>query len=320
MNTYKSIETKSLLITLFVRIFSNRIIVVFYDIIMTTLFAIHTARINLNSTQWVVTLIVYIILYISLNILSIFADKLNKKENDRQKYILEAYELHSSINFETANNLYRVNKKINRTIRCNQIQKEELRSVVDFQKLSFSICNELYNFISNICNCKECEVSIFQRFTNNDNKDYVKMIAYKNGKNLIPSTYNTEFKLSHKTTTQVPVFISIFNDLNAEIKILENKEAVKQDFIFFENSKIREERICQYIGIPIKTNRGKIEVVLQIDVSKDNVMGCNYNEVKQFADIIIKPFVNLLYCSYERDLILDKFYDIIEENINGVKK
>ena len=70
---------------------------------------------------------------------------------------------------------------------------------------------------------------------------------------------------------------------------------------------------------PNKTNRNKIEVVLQIDVSENNIMGSDYNEVKQFADVIVKPFVNLLYCSYERDLILDKFYDILEENINRVE-
>lgn len=319
MNTYKSIETKSLLITLFIRFFSNRIIVVFYDIIMTTLFAIHTSRIDLKSKRWINTLIIYIAIYIFLNVLSIVADKLDKKDNNRQKYISEAYELHNSINFETANNLYRVNKKISKAIRKNKIEKEELRSIVDFQKLSFSVCDELYAFINNTCNCKECEISIFQRFSNNDNKDYVKMIAYRNSRNLIPSTYNKEFKLMHKSHTKVPVFIDVFNDLNAEVKILENKTYVNNEFIYFNDSKVREEKICQYIGIPIKTNRNKIEVVLQIDVSENNIMGSDYNEVKQFADVIVKPFVNLLYCSYERDLILDKFYDILEENINRVE-
>lgn len=194
-----------------------------------------------------------------------------------------------------------------------------MRSIVDFQKLSFSVCDELYAFINNTCNCKECEISIFQRFSNNDNKDYVKMIAYRNSRNLIPSTYNKEFKLMHKSHTKVPVFIDVFNDLNAEVKILENKTYVNNEFIYFNDSKVREEKICQYIGIPIKTNRNKIEVVLQIDVSENNIMGSDYNEVKQFADVIVKPFVNLLYCSYERDLILDKFYDILEENINRVE-
>ena len=79
MNTYKFIETKSLLITLFIRIFSNRIIVVFYDIIMTTLFAIHTSRIDLKSKRWINTLIIYIAIYIFLNVLSIVADKLDKR-------------------------------------------------------------------------------------------------------------------------------------------------------------------------------------------------------------------------------------------------
>ena len=49
----------------------------------------------------------------------------------------------------------------------------------------------------------------------------------------------------------------------------------------------------KYIAIPIKTNRDKVEVVLQIDVSEKNVFGRTYNSVKQFADYIIIPFCNL---------------------------
>lgn len=190
-----------------------------------------------------------------------------------------------------------------------------MSSIADFQNLSFFICNELYNFITQNCNCGKCEITIFQRFSNNDNKEYVKMIAYKNSKNSKPSSYNEEFALVYKKNKQVPVFVSVFNDINADVKILHNKKSVKQEFKIFPGSKSRENNICQYIGIPIKTNRDKVEVVLQIDVSEKNVFGRTYNSVKQFADYIIIPFCNLLYCSYERDLILNNFYNILEENI-----
>ncbi len=317
MISYESIETKSLLITLFIRLFNNKFVIMFYNILITTMISIHVAKIDLESQKWKYTLLIYVIIYIILNLLSIIADSIKSKEAKKYNYIKEAYESHSSLNFQTANSLYRVNKKISRTIHNKKIKKEEVKSIIDFQNLSFSVCNELHNFISNTCKCKECQITIFQRFSNNDNKDYVKMIAYKNSKNSIPSTYNKEYRLFHKNKTHVPVFISIFCDLNAETKILENIKAVKEEFVIFEDSKAREENIHQYIGIPIKTNRNKIEVLLQIDISEKDVLGKTYNDVKQFADMIMLPFVNLLYCSYERDLILNRFYDILEENVDG---
>ena len=58
-----------------------------------------------------------------------------------------------------------------------------------------------------------------------------------------------------------------------------------------------------------------VEVLLQIDVTKEKSLGKKYNDIKQFAECVLIPFCNLLHCSYERDLILNKFYDILDENI-----
>lgn len=315
MNRYNRIHTLSLLKTLFINIFSSRYVDMFFNLIMTTLISLHSSKVDFTSKKWVILLIMYIIITLILNSLCILAGYIKQKNKTVTEYYNMAYDIQSSMNCDTAAQLYRVNKKINKTIREGRIEKHALNSIADFQTLSFKICNELYNFITSSFNCGECEVTIFQRFTDTDKKDFVKMIAYRNSRNKESGSYHDTFKLSHQAHTRVPVFVNVFNDLNADIKILHNQKAVEAEFKYFDHSMTREKKICQYIGIPIKTNRNYTEILLQIDVSKEKALGNNYNAVKQLADNIIVPFSNMLYCSYERDLIFDKFYDILEENI-----
>lgn len=315
MNKYNRIRTFALLKTLFIKIFSSRYTLVLFDMTLTTLISIHTSNINLKSNEWIVKLVFYIAISIIVNFTCIFAGHIEQKDKTIIEYFIKAYDIQNSINCSTAVKLYRINKKISKSIRERKIGKNEINSIVDFQTLSFTICNELHTFITSEFNCGECEITIFQRFIGKANKEFVKMIAYKNNRNLAPSTYGEEFKLYDKTNSSQPVFVKIFNDLNADIKILHNHKSVEAEFVYFDNSKNREQKISQYIGIPIKTNRNKIEIILQIDVSKEKSLGKNYNELKQFSEYIILPFCNLLYCSYERDLIFNKFYDILEENI-----
>lgn len=314
MRSYNRMHTWSLIKTLFVNLFSSRYFIVIADLIITTLISIHVANIN-NSKTWKIQLIIYIIVSILINCLCILTGRIKQQTEYGVLYFNKVYEIQNRINFNTANNLYRVNKKVSNSIRQKSIEKGAINSIIDFQTLSFFICNELFSFLIDNFECGDCEVTIFQRFVDNKGKDFVKMIAYKNSKNSIPSTYGKEFKLSHKTESKVPVFVKIFNNLNANIKILPNKKEVQKEFDYFEDSMNREREICQYIGIPIKTNRNKIEILLQIDVTKEKALGRKYNSLMQFSEYILSPFCNLLYCSYERDLIFNKFYDILEENI-----
>lgn len=315
MNSYNRIHTFALLKTLFVNIFSSRYTVVVFDILMTTVISMHTANIDYSSEKWTIKLIVYVVFSILINFLCILAGYIKQKNVDIIAYYHEAYELQNNINCYMATQLYRINKKVSISIRENRIEKNSLNTIIDFQTLSFNVCNHVFSFITSNFNCGDCEITIFQRFANKEGKDFVKMIAYKNSRNNEPTSYNDKFNLSHATNESVPVFVNIFNDLNADCKILHDHKSVLNEFKFFDNSKNREQKICQYIGVPIKTNRNKIEILLQIDVSKERALGKNYNSLKQFTDCILVPISNMLLCSYERDLIFNKFYDILEENL-----
>lgn len=133
------------------------------------------------------------------------------------------------------------------------------------------------------------------------------MVAYANDDNQMPSSYSKNFKLDESGI----LFVRLFNDLNGEIDCKANKKEVNNAFQKLQGSEKREEGICQYIGIPIKTNRNEIELLLQIDVSKEKIFGRNEKQMTLFAKNILYPYAVLLHKIYERDLIFNKYYDMI---------
>lgn len=302
---------RALFMTLMIEIFSSRYTIAIFDSIMTIVISVYIAKMDLTKGPDKI-LIILAMIQIAGNIICIFCGHITQKEKKVIYCTKEAYNIHNNINYDMAGRLYDANEIITETIKDMQIKKDSINLLINFQKLSQNICDELYNFIKTYFQCEECEVSIFQRFVGAQG-DFVKMIAYKN--NNIESTTPKKNFLLDKSESEKYVFSKIFNDLEAKIKILPNKKTVSKEFLWLEGSKDREQGICQYIGVPIKTKRNKVEIILQIDVSEEKKLGKNENELTEFAKKIIQPFSNLLYCSFERDLIFNKFYDILEGNI-----
>lgn len=169
MDAYRIVETKSLLKTLYIRIFSNKYITVAFEIVMTTIISLYTSTTNFESKKWWMILALLIAIYLLINLLIIFADYLNNKSNNIQKFLYDSYLIQNAINYNTASNLYRVNKKIAGILRKGSMEKGEINTIADFQSLAFLVCSELHKFISENCNCEECEITIFQRFIGKDN-------------------------------------------------------------------------------------------------------------------------------------------------------
>lgn len=318
MNSHRLIHILATIKSLFFYIFGSKYTLVILDTLATITISIHTSKVDWQSQEWINRLYLYVTISILINLICIWSDHMNKKKKQLLEYFSLGYEIHNKINSATSTKLYRVNKKVTEAIRTNNLEKGAINSIADFQTLSFDICNELHQFIVNNCDCKDCEITIFQRFKNEKNRDFVTMIAYKNSQNMQPPTYGKNFYLSKKTNN--PFFIKIFKDVNAEPQILHNKKKVKSEFQYFDPSRSREMGICQFIGVPIRTNRNIVEILLQIDVSQGGVFGRRYKTVKKFTEDIIVPFKNLLSCAYERDLVLNKFYDVLEENISNKRE
>lgn len=224
--------------------------------------------------------------------------------------IFKCYNDHSLINSEIATSIYRLNKRIKECINDNRpIDKKAFDKIADFQTISFTICRSIHSLIKmEFGEDIKCEVTIMIR--NEDS--YVKMIAYANNDNRIPSSYAKPFNLKSFKAC----FIDIFNDQSGEIYCLINKEETQTTIKKLKGSESREAEICQYIGIPIKTSKNKIELLLQIDVSKDYVFGKTKEEVKTFSKNVFYPYATLLYKSYERDLIFNGYYNMVISSLS----
>lgn len=295
---------KKLLKIFLLNLFSSDIIITLVNIIIPCILSIHCSKYIKGDKIWLsITILLLGIIFI-YNIISVIIKKITDKQKQQLSIIFKCYNEQQLINSKFATNIYRLNKLINGYITDNvHINKKSLDNYADFQTFSFCVCESIYKIlVEEFGTDILCEVTLMQR-----NNDIVKMIAYANENNKIPSSYKQEFNLKSSDA----YFVEIFNDLNGEIHCLPNKEAVEKEFKKFKASYEREKNICQYIGIPVKTDRNKIEFLLQIDVSKADLLGKNEHQVKSFAKNVFYPYAMLLYKSYERDLIFNQYYDMI---------
>lgn len=244
------------------------------------------------------------------NILSVIIKQITDKNLKQLTIIYNCYEEQSIINSKFATKIFRLNKRINECITSKTpINKKSLDQLADFQSFSFSICESIHKMLCrNFGEDISCEVTLMKKENNK-----IKMISYANKNNQMPSTYRQVYNLKDSEIC----FIRLFNDLNAEIICYPNKKVVEQNFKILDGSANREKQICQFIGIPVKTNRNQIEFLLQIDVAKPKVFGRTKEQMQIFAKNVLYPYAMLLHKTYERDLVFNQYYDMITSMFNN---
>lgn len=302
-----------LLITVLVRILCNDIFNFLLNLGFTILIGIHTANIE-DSDNWWRNLIIWCIGFIVINIMVIISKTYTLKVNKWNHLIEVIYNNHNDFYCTMSSQIFRINKKITDTIRKDKaVSVDVYNKIYDFQSFSMGISKSIYNIVTKeICDCS-CQVTIFQRFLNSGGKEEAKMIAYANCDMKEPASYHTVFPLSGKGKDKT-IFQRIFLSKESIPVLYHKKKQIKKNFEILLCSKKRESKLCQYVGIPIKSNRDKVEFVLQIDVSKKYVLGRTHKQINRFYEII-KPYSNLLLMSYERELVFNKFYEILENNL-----
>lgn len=317
-SAYSKINIKTILYILYIRIFGNisfnSFLNICLPIVLSIIFEIPEENRDGNFRTYVVVIIAAIVVF---NLLFYIANVM-KNKNEKWKNLLDNVIKHiSAINIETANNIFRMHKHTKASIASNSIvDKNHYNKIADFQQLAFLVCKAVYEIISEQLGCDECEVTVYQKFIKEKGKkwDYVKMIAYATKDSTIPSTYETTYNINKNALNTV--FMQLFKKTNPDPVILHKQKEIKSQFVFLDKSKQREEKICQYIGMPIKANGNNVICVLQVDVSQKRILGKNYKEVKFFADNVLKPFSSVLYNAYERDCVFNTLYEIWSRTSN----
>lgn len=235
-----------------------------------------------------------------------------KKELFYAQLVSECYNEHNIINSTSATNIYRLNNVIHKHLQGKKpIDKSVFDNLTDFETVAFNVCNSIYNIVTNkIDKEAECQVTIFKQIKNKT----IKMVAFANETQKMPSTYRNSYNINIKNKKYL--FIRLFNNKDVKNHYCPNREQVRKDFSYIEESRSREEKVCQYIGIPLKTNRNKIELLLQIDVSKEDVFGKNIDDMGKLTQKIFEPYLSLLHKAYERDIIFSEYYDLVVKSLD----
>lgn len=303
VNMGNDISGLKLLKILIFKFFTSEIIGAIINIFIPVVISIRCTNFTDDKNWWLVTFVMCSVI-VGFNIASAIVRKIQSNSERYLNLIFRCYSDCGSINSRSATNIFRLNKIIGQHIADNKpVNKRVFDKIADFQTFAFTICESIQNMIRNEYGDDiKCEVTLMKKDGNN-----VKMIAYANNEREMPASYTQTYNLSEINY----FFASLFNDLNGKISCLPNKKRVKECFKEIPGSEKRESEVCQYIGIPIRTNRNQIELLLQIDVSKEKVFGKGETNVLVFAKNVIYPYATLLHKSYERDLIFNQYYDMI---------
>lgn len=305
------ISGKELAKELTIRFFTSSILRTFINTLIPILISVYSLRYNKDvKLNWYIPIILMTLFILIYNIIAEIILAKQRREIEYWEFLEEAYRNHCSLNRRSATKIYRLNKIITNFLKKNEpIDKVVFDKMADFSTIAFDVCNGIYKIVEKeFGEDTECEVTVFQA-TN----DGITMIAYANKNEDPPISYRRNYV---RSSSQY-LFGKLFKDLNAQIFVCSTQKEVQENFKFIDESIVREGKICQYIGIPLLTARKKIEILLQIDVSKPNVFGRNKEEVLKFAENVFYPYVMLLNKTYERDLIFDGYYDIIVDKLSG---
>lgn len=263
--------------------------------------------IEIKQYYW--TLGIIILIYFLLQIGIIIA---NNKQRSKLKDIIwfhSAIASHGAINAFIANSLYKFTKRFLQQKReNNMISLEITKDLIGFQTFAFAVCNDIYKILNSELKCEKPQVTVFQKFDDAENKKFIQMVAYSCYKDNIPSSYSEKYYFADVEVKRKRCDEKIFSGKEASVKVFADKKSIVENFYISENSKEREEAICQYIGVPIKDSSGEIVFLLQIDVNQEGVLGKSELELKELAENVIFPYAQILYACYEKERMMEMLY------------
>ena len=202
--------------------------------------------------------------------------------------------------------IYKIARDVKHTGKVKGIA--EWRETFGFQAMSIRICDCLLEFCKSYFGVSPY-VTVYQKFTSSDGKDYCKMIAYANSDANEPPTYSERYYLGNKAKKDY-LHSQIFVKGELEPVVLMNGEDVRKCFQLHKTNRKREEKIQQYIGIPMNVcNRG-VSFLIQLDSDVPCAFGKDREDVNWFIDSIIKNYASELALFYE----MDRFNEVICNN------
>lgn len=240
---------------------------------------------------------------------------------EENKLLLMAKNSATDLNGKAAKYIYRMERKIKHEGWVSSLS--EMRNVYGFQRMAFEACDEIYNLLQAKFGLNGHWVTIYQRFEDSSGKgkkkkkDYCKMIAYANATKQEPMTYQDEYEIPKRSanTQSIELHTKIFASSDVSPRILMTKDDVMKEFVIHEKSRNREEKIQQYIALPVKVCNREITFIIQIDCDVENGMGKNFEEVQALVNDVLLQYAILLSLHYE----IDRFDEVSTKSVEKMK-
>lgn len=261
---------------------------------------------------------VFIVVY---NWLILLIDSYQKYQVQTTKCIKEIVNRGTVINQTIGRKLYEITSSI--SIKPSSIPTKSEFSNLSYQDVAALVCHNIYDAIKISTERETHQVSLMQKFKEKKSgQEYIKMISYGNANQISPSLFDRYFYLN---TDKNYYQVRIFNDNQNNIFILSSAAEIKKECVYGKNS---NEKMNQYIAIPVFCENQGIISLLQIEMADDAHIGRTVDEIRGF----VKPFMAYIHiltvCYYQDELfkVLAKKFDILRKSkerkvfIEGMRK
>ena len=230
-----------------------------------------------NKFQFIILLIIFILFSWWYSIVNLYKNRRNKKDK----------------------NVKVINEDINvaMTTLDNYINNEYVDNGI-FEFASDLVSSSIYNSICNITGC-EIRVSVIQQFIENSKKNCIMVSRRSKKRQKSRKQQKTVKYKKHKDYYYNKILLD-----NKEDMIIFNESQVEKNF-YYQN-KDRRSHICQYIAIPDKNSSNEIVFILQLDAMKPDAFGKNREEINDFYDNYIYPYICFLRHAYNIESNLRK--------------
>ena len=192
-------------------------------------------------------------------------------------------------------------KKIkNLSLSTDRVAIEKILTETDFQAAAFTVCEKLCDSLSRHYDNDNVYITVYQKFEEKGEL-MCKMVAFSG--NHEPSTYCNKYpipKYSENLFGKIEYHTFVFSANKTDISTFCDPTEIKDAFVLHEKARQREEKIQQYICVPIAPAKLGVTFLLQIDTDVPDLFGKDKETVERFAKIAIYPFAQFLHMMYEQ--------------------
>lgn len=333
------------------KIFASPLFTVIITIISPYLIDCYNSQINKIVLLWMLGVII-----------NMFCNEYINGKNKLYKFFSASLNRTRNVHQNTAGKIFSTRKNlpniINFIIEKKRVGKELEEYYFRFETAAEIACETMYNIIKDVTGYTEHQVTVYKRFqdikgkscpkkcplkdecsTFNQKKEWTKMIACYNKYGSSSTSFNQEHCFeyyqsikddSNNERRKKHFYIHFFSSNKTETEVLTGGKIIQEKFLFHESTKTREEKICQYIGIPLffveedfegqlcadvnndaRKQQHVTYSVIQIDFQNKGVIGKTDEDIKDFIENVFNGIISYLETSLQVEEMTKSFLSYI---------